>query len=76
MARWLPLILALDLAQVHPDLAPLRPGTERAREGLTRIIGRQACPRRVNPPSGKPAAAPIPDRDRWPVPRFRWPRRC
>lgn len=40
--RWLPLILALDWAETHPDTSPSRPGTEWVREALARITGRQA----------------------------------
>jgi Fe-S-cluster containining protein len=39
-ALWVPLILALEWADSHPDEAPLRPGTELVREVFSRLTGK------------------------------------
>jgi Fe-S-cluster containining protein len=42
-ARWVPLILAVEWADAHPDEAPLRPGTELVHELLRRLVGKEGA---------------------------------
>jgi Fe-S-cluster containining protein len=39
--RWVPLVLAIEWANVHPDESPLRPGTELVHELLRLLVGKE-----------------------------------